>query len=62
MIKIGSIGYRMEIRFIKIDQKYASNNNGTITAQFDYNMVYVSVELMQGMLNEKIKTFEKYSK
>lgn len=49
MIKIGPIGYRMEIRFIKIDQKYASYNNGTITAQFDNNMVYVSVEFMQGM-------------
>lgn len=49
MIKIGPIGYRMEIWFIKIDQKYASYNNGTITAQFDNNMVYVSVEIMQGM-------------
>lgn len=38
----------MEIRFIKAHSKHASNDNGPVTAQFNYHMVYVAVECMQG--------------
>lgn len=48
----------MEIRFIKIDSKYASNNNRTITAQFDNDMVYVAVANVQGMINLRLNFFE----
>lgn len=38
----------MEIWFVKTDSKYASNDNSTITTQFNYHVVYVAVDCMQG--------------
>lgn len=47
-IVLGSIRYRVEIRFVEAHSKYASNNNGSITTQLNYNVVHVAVERMQG--------------
>lgn len=44
---IGSIRYRMEIRPIEIDSKYASNNDCTISIEFNHDLVYVAFECMQ---------------
>lgn len=58
-IVIGSIRYRMEIRFVEAYSKYASNNNGSITTQLDYHVVHVAVDCMQGkqirQLNCRVK-------
>lgn len=56
-IVIGSIRYRVEIRFVETYSKYASNNNGSITTQLDHNVVYVAVECMQGMNMKLIYKF-----
>lgn len=38
----------MEIWSIEIDQKYAPNNDGTVTIELDHNMVYVVTGSVQG--------------
>lgn len=43
----------MEIRFIETDSKYASNDDRTITAEFDHNMVYVAFECMQSKCDQR---------
>lgn len=38
VMNLGTIRYRMEVWIIETDQKYAQNNNGSITYQPDNNV------------------------
>lgn len=48
----------MEIWSIEIDQKYASNNDGTVTTELDNDMVYVATGSVQGNYDCVIMIFE----